>query len=1673
MEEIINIQPLNPNTFEFQEYSSNDTSLINSNTFETAFDPQKDHIEYFIYDLNNNILFSNEIGYPNYSIIDNQLSLEPVDNLKSQGYGEGEYNVLYNFFSNKLGSSALNKYYIDEISSDRTEIRLNTTSIPNEEVISTTNDFATQIQNSTGSYLDFYLNFGSNLLIIANNVLLDISNPNDPTVLIKLYEPLPVEFSLKNECWVVEKVAESLAYNVNSFISFNLEDENIKLKGPNFNISLKDQINNTTPYSSYTSLSKNTSTQGTGSYLYQINSLLAEKGIEINVDYTDYSDFVYLSSAQTRLENFYYKLALIETYQSSASLSSGTTTNYYVSSSNIIWQNKIDEIITNFDSYEYYLYYESGSKAWPKTNTLPPYVNASVNSVAGLAFFTTQSLSASLYDDNNDNALVNIIPAYIKEDSDNSQYELFVEMLAQMFDNLYLYIENVTEKYNADNRLNYGVSKDLIADVLRDLGIKIYQNNFSSNDLYSSLLGFTNSGSLFNLPDASTILPTPIGLEYINTFVTASSTSSLSPVDDLNKEIYKRIYHNLPYLLKKKGTVEGLRTLITIYGVPDTILRVNEFGGKDKNANTYDFWQDEFNYAFYTTGSGVVNVPFKVSSAGFGSTFPRAIAFRFKTNGLPTGSINYSQSLAVTQNNRFMIALEYTGSGYTSGSYNGSTKDPNYQYATLKFISGSQSASVYLPFYNGEWWSVLINASSSTTTAYTLYAKNNVYSGEDGNTIGYQASSSFAGTLFWSNAGTTHLIFPTGSALNGKTYLPFSGSFQEIRYYNTPLSESMFDAYVMNPYSIEGNDVLGSQSSKDILMFRLPLGGELYTNSASIHPAITGSYIATQSFNANPQTASFSGNYSFVPNTEIIYFDQPAVGIQNVVSEKIRTESIVLPITSSIETNVPQNQILSPFSSIQQNYPVSSSYTRDVDYVEVAFSPQNEINEDIMSTLGFFNIGNYIGDPREITSSAQSYPDLDNLRNNYFSKYTHNYSIWDYVRLIKYFDNSLFKMIQDWTPAKTALASGVIIKQHLLERNKYPVPQAEINQYEYTGSISMYTITGSSGGTVPELFNETSSLNYYSNVTQSWTGFNITPSGAVEFTQTNQNEFFDGEFSGSLIGVNLNNLGYQPVITTLYNASVLPLAPTVTFTSGSKYPIPYDIDYNKTYYLSFNYGNMTAGNFISIVDNTNRVLFQTINSPGSGSVITEIKEAFYPISFLTNNNFPPNISASNVLLQEYQLTNPSLDPLQNNATEGVLSTLYMDVDYSSNSILPVNSASLYDGTATKFSIPDSNYTAYRSVALRYEGSKTTSPNFNKPIYIQPSTIFLNNQYSVSTPSTQSQVPNVSNYSNWFLYFDYIESASPEYPGGSNIHGVYLINTEAQVISLNELNNSIHLVSNIFPSNLSASVLPAVYAAGMKNTSITIAEGGANYQTICMLSGSTSGKASGSFDVFDKYDPSVVLVTSFYRTFFSTGSGTVGPGILSDLTDTDTDPVLGQSDDFLDALTSSPTGSFGNYKLRPGFNFYVYDTEKDQLIGNATPNSVSALYVDYNNTLFPLVTGDIIRFGDARRSGSMSGSLDVSYNSLQRVQFGTIDSNENINAVPSISASVANTILGGIYTGPTRYLNQNYRIFRRIPNETNIIASTLPSYTDPGFLVPENFNPNYDPYDLAKKAGIIS
>ena len=1016
-----------------QTYTTSDDSLIASFNTDITFDSSTDYVEYFIYNANKELV-DNVEKLTSFAIYGEDLSINPEQDLESRAYTEGQYYTVYNFLRPLLSSSIVEPYYISEISTDRTEIRLASTNVLGGDIVDSTTALKAALLASPFQK-DFNLNFGQNSLVIANNLLLDETNPENVTVLIKLYEPLPEQYGIQSTCWGVDKIAESKAYLINIQVAYTTDSTTVKIKGPNFTLLQNNQSNKATEYQTSETLGETTNPD----LRYQLNSVLAETGVKLNIDYSDYNNFVFFSSAQTRLENFYYKLGLIEQYTVSASYGTGNT-NYYNSGSISYWNNKIDGVITNFDGYEYYLYFESSSNTWPKSNNTPPFVNVPTTSSIGINWLSGQLTTAETYDMNNKDGLVEAIPLYIKEDPDNTSFELFVEMVGQHFDSIWSYTQAVTEKYNSDNRVDRGLSKDLVGTALKDFGLKLYENNFTSDNLYSTYLGYTPSGSL--LPYT--------GQELITSYVTASATGSLIPLDNLSSEIYKRLYHNLPFLLKKKGTVEGLNTLITTFGIPDTILRVYEYGGKDKNINTWDQWQQQYDLTFTNTGSSYITSSFQLNSSWSAvSNRPSAVEFRFKTQGIPSNTY-YSQSLWSTDNGS-VILLKYTGSAYSSGSYTGSVVNSYNQYGVLEFYPSSSNitttASIYLPFFDGGWWSVLVNKNSSTE--FTIYAKNSLYNGDDGNTLGFQGTSTITLANPWTAATEAYL---GKSSISSKI---FSGSLQELRYYTQPISESTFDAYVMNPSSIE---------QSEFLAFRAALGGELYTASISIHPKVSGEQTTTSSFVAT-SNYYITGSSTFTPNVETVFYDQPAVGIKNAVSNKVKVGTTDLYGT-----------VLSGLNTLQQNYVISQSYTRDVNYLEVGFSPQNEINEDINSQFGYFNIGEYIGDPRFISESNYRYPALDTLSLDYFKKYSASYNYNDYFRLIKFFDNSLFKLIKDFIPARTAAATGAIVKQHLLERNRQRPAQISYTQPEYTGSVtslardyqtgSIEVFTGGAGGSV-------------------------------------------------------------------------------------------------------------------------------------------------------------------------------------------------------------------------------------------------------------------------------------------------------------------------------------------------------------------------------------------------------------------------------------------------------------------------------------------------------------------------------------------------------------------------------------------------------------------------------
>ena len=1152
------ITQISPDKFSIQDYTFEDYDIVPNFEVTSIFEPSGSIVEYFIYDANSNLLSSN-YNFPGYSFTDDPsitnlggfstMDITPELDLINTGYDVGQYNVVYNFFENQLNSNNNDTFFISEISTDRTEIKLASNVI--QGALEAFPAFKESLE-SEDYFNEFYLNFGDNQIIIAVNAVI-----YEGSILIKLYDPLPPTFNTKSTCWVTLKISDPVAYNVDLISPIEEIDSVPFLKGPNTNIQIQSEINNSTDLGSIDDILTTTLT----SSFQQVSSLLDEKGISINVDYTDFNNFIQYSSAEQRLLNFYTKVSQIENNTNDLinfdfKITGDTSASFYVSESKASSQHRIDNIIKNFDGYEYYLYFDSSSTAWPKQNAEPPFILYSTgstqvlnwigNSVEGTTIpnntfpygpYGGMALSASQYDAENENNLLYAMPEFVLNDSQNEPYQLFIEMLGQHFDNIWVYLKDVTNKFDADNRLNFGISKDLVAQSVRDFGLKIYQNQFSSGDLYSAFLGITPSGSL--LPYT--------GSELIETYVTASST--ITPLDDVNKSIYKRLYHNLPYLLKKKGTIQGIKGLIASYGIPNTILRVSEFGGKDRdNSNDWDYWYNKFNYGFYTSGSNFVSSDFTLNSTwGAIDNRPSAVEFRFKSDGIPTE--HFTQSLWSTDNG-IALNLEYENSGLTSGSYSGSVVSTYKDYGYLRLYPDpadlTVSASVYLPIFDDGWWSVLINSGS---TGYDLYAKNKIYIGDDASYIGFQASSSIqeVNTLW---AGATTSTFASGS----NEY--FSGSLQEIRYYKPALSESVFDDYVQNPLSSEGNTL---NSSPLDLAFRAPLGSELDSGSLeSVHPKITGSWTVTQSF-ASDSDFAYNTTPIFVPNTEYIFLDQPAAGIRNRITDKVKIGTQILPSGS--------NQTLSQYRSIEQQLPLSQSFTPDVNSIEVAFSPQNEINDDIIEQIGYFNLGEKIGDNRynfytrstnpnfyEFTKNQNvpyrtDYQDLTQFSREYFEKYTSNYNTFDYIRLIRFFDNSLFKMIKDFVPAKSSLSSGVVIKQHLLERSRYPHvkvnPTTKIARVQGTGSaddtmvdynvkdlalsgsVSIGSIKGGAGGG-PNVYNQIANNPYeqsigtelpfgipVTNLTQSFTQSLDTIGGTFETIDSTQEEFYNGEYSGS------------------------------------------------------------------------------------------------------------------------------------------------------------------------------------------------------------------------------------------------------------------------------------------------------------------------------------------------------------------------------------------------------------------------------------------------------------------------------------------------------------------------------------------------------------------------------
>jgi len=113
------------------------------------------------------------------------------------------------------------------------------------------------------------------------------------------------------------------------------------------------------------------------------------------------------------------------------------------------------------------------------------------------------------------------------------------------------------------------------------------------------------------------------------------------------------------------------------------------------------------------------------------------------------------------------------------------------------------------------------------------------------------------------------------------------------------------------------------------------------------------------------------------------------------------------------------------------------------------------MDRDITGELGLYDMDQYIGDPSDIDKTK--YTDIELLEDHYKKKKPTNlnrYKFEDYIRLIQFFDTSLFEAIEQFVPARVTLMKGLVIEPTLFDRNKIPTFYPTWENLTYSSSIA-------------------------------------------------------------------------------------------------------------------------------------------------------------------------------------------------------------------------------------------------------------------------------------------------------------------------------------------------------------------------------------------------------------------------------------------------------------------------------------------------------------------------------------------------------------------------------------------------------------------------------------------
>ena len=888
-------------------------------------------------------------------------------------------------------------------------------------------------------YLTHLANFGNDEQIIVSSWEEDNFTLSDKTtdelgntivdkevesLILKLYSPLPANITENSTLWITKLLTNPL---IETIVLSQQDGINCPpIKGPNFSVDVDFVVGKSTGYESLDDIILNAPVSSSSNLVSQYLSSSLVNTDDLNIQYVNDSEyiwdnFVHFSSAKERVDNFVYKVQLIEVYEDSIKNAQTASWSSTLQSTKEIERQGIkkEQLIQGFDGFEKFLY-TSSSMSWPHNGNL----RLGSTNVVVENWYTNIIEVAESFDINNSNYVLNNIPQYIVNNTENESLLLFLSMIGQHFDNIYYYTKSIEKSRGLGYKSTNGISDKLLFDVLKSFNWDA-KNLSADSQLWNYVFGMDSDGNQ----------------QYKPTYDKNGRLVPSNPAKKRTYEIWRRIVNNLPYLLKHKGTRRGVYAIMACYGIPSSNLSILEFGGPEVTETTKSKLEfDNITTALKMNETSSIHMGWGTTN-NTSSLRPNTIEFFIK----PYDNLNYTL---------------ISGSGWNV-SLTASLSDSNFGYVAFNYNTTNSLTSSLLPIFNDQFFGVSVS------------------SGSNGLKLDVRQSNKDR-TIFEESVTTSSVVTNWNNGNSIKFGGNYSGSVDEFRMWSSQLDTQRFYEHVSFPEMINGNDIYGST---DELHFRLDfeypknlavsqslinVDTNIYYPSIQLNSSSslqltrnileeTGSINFDAIKSENPYTiysASTTGftsvttyPYNFEVIDRTVVLEIPDLGGGRYSTNKVRFEDQYTFDGTKIS------------GSVGVDLSVKSRATKksfdqaptDSNRVGLFFSPTKELNIDIAKSLGGLNLDNYIGDPGDRTKS--NYKSLDTLRNYYFQRFDGR-DIYAYINLIKLYEKSMFEDIKKMLPARVKATTGLLIEPHILERSK--IAQKEPIGDEYQQDVTIH-----------------------------------------------------------------------------------------------------------------------------------------------------------------------------------------------------------------------------------------------------------------------------------------------------------------------------------------------------------------------------------------------------------------------------------------------------------------------------------------------------------------------------------------------------------------------------------------------------------------------------------------